>query len=84
MLAALSPVFNFLTSFHSCAVGAGMAPMPMPMQGGAPVQMPQGVYMQQPAMYGPPVMLPGESRYRSQGMQTRRHVLMDDRSLGQP
>ena len=36
--------------------------MPMPMQGGAPVQMPQGVYMPQQAIYGPPVMMPGPGK----------------------
>ncbi len=47
--------------------------MPMSMQGGAPVQMPQGMYMPpgQP-MYGPPVMMPGAPLYPSRQIETQK------------
>jgi hypothetical protein len=50
-----------------------MAPMPMPMQGGSPVQMPQGVYMPQQAIYGPPVMMPGPGK----GVRHTREIYTD-------
>lgn len=59
--AAASPTLLH-TYLRLTAAHAGMAPMPMPMQGGAPVQMPQGVYMPQQAIYGPPVMMPGPGK----------------------